>query len=269
MSGSPGINRFDVRAPDGTPLAVWAEGEGPALVMVHGSLQDHTVSAALVGELRTGLTTFALDRRGFGASGDGADYAIEREFEDVAAVVDAVAARTGGPVAVWGHSYGASLAMGGATLTGNVGHLLLYEPSLGLVYPDGWIGRVERALADGDDEEAVVLVLRDVLEFTDAQIDAVRSGPEWARRVAVAPTVAREARAEEEWVYRPGQFTGITARTLLLSGSESPPALKQATDRAAAAIPGARIRVLDGHAHIAHRTDPAMVAAVVRGFLTS
>ena len=171
-----------------------------------------------------------MDRRGFGASGDGADYSIEREFEDVAAVVDAVAARTGGPVALWGHSFGASVAMGAAALTRNISHLLLYEPSLGLAYPQGWIETVEKALAEGDHEAAIVLVLRDMLEFTDDQIEAMRAGPEWARRVAVAPTVAREARAEQGWVYRPGQFGGITAPTLLLSGSESTPAIKQATD---------------------------------------
>ena len=146
------------------------------MVLVHGSLQDHSISAALVAELRAGITTFALDRRGFGASGDGADYAIEREFEDVAAVVDAVAERVGGPVAVWGHSYGASVAMGAAALTGNISHLLLYEPSLGFAYPEGWIETLEKALAEGDDEAAIVLVLRDVLEFTDDQIDAMRSG---------------------------------------------------------------------------------------------
>ena len=148
------------------------------MVLVHGSLQDHTISAALVAELRAGLTVFALDRRGFGASGDGADYAIEREFEDVAAVVDAVAERVGGPVAVWGHSYGASVAMGAAALTGNVSHLVLYEPSLGLAYPEGWIDTLEKTLGEGDDEAAIVLVLRDVLEFTDDQIDghAFRSG---------------------------------------------------------------------------------------------
>lgn len=260
-------HRLDVRSPDGTEIAVWVQGEGPAMVMVHGSLQDHSISAALVAHLRAGLTTFAVDRRGFGASGDGVDYAIEREFEDVAAVVNAVAAGVSGPVAVWGHSYGASIAMGGATLTGNISHLVLYEPSLGLAYPEGWIDTLERVLDEGDDEAAIVLVLRDVLEFTNDQIDAMRSGPEWACRVAVAPTVAREARAEEGWAYRPGQFSGVTAQTLLLSGSGSTPAIKQATDAAAGAIVAARIYVLDGHAHIAHRTHPAMVAAVVRGFL--
>lgn len=105
-------SRFDVRSTDGTSLAVWVEGEGPALVMVHGSLQDHTASGALVDELRSDVATFSMDRRGFGESGDAAGYSIEREFEDVAAAVDAVAARTGGAVALWGHSYGANCAMG-------------------------------------------------------------------------------------------------------------------------------------------------------------
>ena len=62
---------------------------------------------------------------------------------------------------------------------------------------------------------------------------------------------------------------GITAPTLLLAGSESPPMVREAADAALAAIPGARVRVLDGHAHIAHRTDPAFVAAIVRDFVSS
>ncbi len=97
----------------------------------------------------------------------------------------------------------------------------------------------------------------------------MKAGPEWKARIATAPTVPREARAEENWVYRPGQFDRITVPTLLLSGSDSPPDLKKATDDAAAAIPHARVHVLDGHAHIAHRTDPALVAAIVREFLAS
>jgi pimeloyl-ACP methyl ester carboxylesterase len=129
----------------------------------------------------------------------------------VAAVVEAVAARTGGPVALWGHSYGAGCAMGGAALTGAVHHLVLYEPGLGIPYPAGSIEEVEAALAAGDAETALLLVL---------------------------------------------------------AGTESHPVLRQATDRALAAIPGARVQVLEGHAHLAHRSDPAMVAAVIRGFVS-
>jgi pimeloyl-ACP methyl ester carboxylesterase len=263
-----GADRFGVRSADGTPLAVWVEGQGPPLVLVHGSMCDHTASDPLVAELRDTMTTFAMDRRGFGASGDAAGYALEREFEDVAAVVEAVAARTGGPVALWGHSYGAGCAMGGAALTGAVHHLVLYEPGLGIPYPAGSIEEVEAALAAGDAETALLLVLAGIVGMTDEEIASLRSGPRWPTMLASAPTVPRECRAEDGWTYRPGAFDGLSAPTLLLAGTETHPVLRQATDRALAAIPGARVQVLEGHAHLAHRSDPAMVAAVIRGVVS-
>ena len=269
ISGAGPADRFHVQSPDGTALAVWVEGDGPPLVLVHGSLQDHTISAALVDDLRSDVSTFSMDRRGFGASGDATRYSIDREFEDVAAVVDAVAERTGAPVTLWGHSYGASCAMGGAALTNNVDHLILYEPSLGLIYPPGSIETVELALAAGDRDAAIVLVFETILEMTEEEVDAMRSSPLWPSRLATAPTVPRECRAEQDWNYQPGQFVGITAPTLLLSGSISPPILKQATDAAAAAIPSAQVRVLEGHGHVAHRTDPATVAGIIRAFVSS
>ena len=263
-----GADRFGVRSADGTPLAVWVEGQGPPLVLVHGSMCDHTASDPLVAELRDTMTTFAMDRRGFGASGDAAGYALEREFEDVAAVVEAVAARTGGPVALWGHSYGAGCAMGGAALTGAVHHLVLYEPGLGIPYPAGSIEEVEAALAAGDAETALLLVLAGIVGMTDEEIASLRSGPRWPTMLASAPTVPRECRAEDGWTYRPGAFDGLSAPALLLAGADSHPVLRQATDRALAAIPGARVQVLEGHAHLAHRSDPAMVAAVIRSFVS-
>lgn len=270
IAGATG-SRFDVQSADGTSLAVWVEGEGAPLVMVHGSLQDHTASGVLVDELRNDVTTFSMDRRGFGASGDAAGYSIEREFEDVAAVVDAVAARTGGPVALWGHSYGANCAMGGAALTTNVRHLILYEPSLGLAYQPGSIDSIERKVAAGEMEAALLEVLVEIAGMTDEEVEAMRANPEmsWAARVATVPTVPRECRAEDGWVYRLGQFDGIAARTLMLAGSESPPVVNDATHQAAAAIADVHIRVLEGHGHFAHRTDPATVAAIIRQFLAS
>jgi pimeloyl-ACP methyl ester carboxylesterase len=267
MTTSTETEHFSVRSPDGIDLAVWIDGQGPPLVLVHGSIQDHTISAPFVEALRSDFTTYAMDRRGFGASGDGPSYSLDREFADVAAVVDEVAARFGSPVVLWGHSFGAGCAMGAATFTENISHLLLYEPGLGLPYPAGWIDRVERLVADGDLEAAIVMVLRDLLEFTDDQIEQRRAEPEWAGRVATAPTVAREARAEQEWTYADNPMRGITAPTLLLSGSQSPPDVKQATTAARVAIPGARVRVMAGQAHIAHRTDPDLVAGIVREFV--
>jgi pimeloyl-ACP methyl ester carboxylesterase len=262
-------DRFDVRSVDGTTLAVWVEGDGPPLVMVHGSIADHTTFDPFVEVLRDNWTTFCMDRRGFGASGDGADYGIECDFADVAAVVDQVVDRTGERVSLWGHSYGANCAMGGATLTDAVHHLVLYEPSLGLEYPPGSIEAIEDRIARGDREGAIVAVLADILEMDEEEIDAFRSSPMWPVRLAAAHTVARECWAEHRWVYRPGQFDAITIPTLFLAGSDSPSPVAEATRRAAAAIGGAQIRVLDGHAHFAHKTDPSMVARILQEFARS
>jgi pimeloyl-ACP methyl ester carboxylesterase len=265
------VSRLDVRSADGTRLAVWVEGQGPPLVLVHGSLQDHTASGGFVEELRRAATTYSVDRRGFGASDDAPGYAIEREFEDVASVVDDVAARAGSPVAVWGHSYGANCAMGGAARTDNVGRLVLYEPSLGVTFPAGAIDSIERKVAAGDLEAALLELLVDIAGMTEGELDAMRTSPYmlWAARVATVPTLPRECRAEEGWVYGPGQFDGVAAPTLMLRGSESPAVMTEATEKAAAAIANARTQVLPGHGHFAHRTDPAMVARIVRRFLDS
>jgi pimeloyl-ACP methyl ester carboxylesterase len=262
-------DRFDVQSADGTPITVWSDGAGPPLVLVHGSLSDHTTFDPLVDQLRDGITCFSIDRRGFGASGDATGYAIQREFDDIAAVVDAVAARTGGPAALWGHSYGAGCAMGGAALTNNVHQLVLYEPGLGITYPAGSIEEIEAAVAAGDRETAIFAVLVGIVGMTEEEVDVLRTSPRWPILLAGTPTVPRECRAEDSWIYQPGQLDTITAPTLLLAGSQSAPVLHKATQQAAAAIPGARIRVLEGHGHLAHKTDPAMVAATIRQFILS
>lgn len=259
--------RWDLATPDGASITVWIDGTGPALVMVHGSIADHSTFRAFIAELRTHLTTFALDRRGFGATPDSDNYTIQADFADVAAVVDAVAERTGGRVALFGHSYGANCAMGGAARTGNVSHLILYEPSLGLPYPPGSIESVEAALDRGDNDAAIVAVLVGILQMTAPEVDALRADPLWPVRLAAAPTIPRECRVEQDWVYERGQFATITAPTVLLAGSESPAAIRECTDRAAEAIPASRILLLEGHGHFAHKTDPRLVAGILRDFL--
>jgi pimeloyl-ACP methyl ester carboxylesterase len=265
----PSTTRFVVPTDDGGSLAVWVVGEGPPIVLVHGSLSDHSIFDPLVDELAARMTTYSMDRRGFGASPDTPGYDVEREFVDVAAVVEAVAARTGGTVALFGHSWGASCAMGGAARTVDVDHVVLYEPSLGLAYPEGWIDAVDAMLAAGERDASVVAVLADLLELSDDDIDELRASPRWDALLAGVHTVAREARAESGWVYRPGQFASVTAATLLLAGSDSPSTLAEATHLASVAIVGSRVHILEGHAHLALNTDPALVAGIVMDFVAS
>jgi pimeloyl-ACP methyl ester carboxylesterase len=257
---------FYVRAADETSIAVFVEGSGPALVMVHGSIADHTTFDSFVAVLGEHFTTYSLDRRGFGASGDAEGYAIERDFGDVAVVVDDVAGRTGGAVTLFGHSYGANCALGGAALTANVGRLVLYEPSFGLQYPPGSIEAMEAALAAGESERVLVAILREFVGMTDEEIDGMRSSSVWPARLAAAFTIPRECRAENDWVDAPGQFDAVSAPTLLLAGSETLASIAEVTPRVAASLPDARIHVLEGHGHMAHKTDPELVAAIIREF---
>ena len=184
------------------------DGDGPALVLVHGAPSEHTTFDPLIRELRGDVTTFAMDRRGSGASGDTAPYTIEREFEDVAAVVDTVAARTGAPVALWGHSYGCNPAMGGATLTSNVHHLILYEPSFGLTYAAGAIEAIEAAVAAGDREAAIRAALVDTDAMSDEEFGEFKAGPRWPKVLAVAPTLPASAGSSTAGCTAPDSSTG-------------------------------------------------------------
>jgi pimeloyl-ACP methyl ester carboxylesterase len=103
--------------------------------------------------------------------------------------------------------------------------------------------------------------------MTDKEVDDFRSRPPGTVRLTAAATIPRECRTEQDWVYQPGQFDAITAPTLMLTGSESDPVVVEATEQAAAAIPDAQIRVLQGHDHFAHRTDPTMVATIIHRFI--
>lgn len=153
--------RFEVRGTEGVPIAVWVDGEGPPLVMVHGMLSDHATFQPMVA------------------------------------------------------------AMGAAAMSRNVSPLIAYEPGLFASYPEGAIDGIEAALARGDAEHATVTLLAQVLGLDEPAIDALRAAPQWPARLAASPTLPRECRAERDWMYRPGAFDGVTARTLVLQGSDS------------------------------------------------
>ena len=260
--------RLDIAA-DGTRIAVWVEGTGPALVMVHGSIADHTTFDPFIAVLRNHFTTFAMDRRGFGATPDTGDYTIDVDFADVAAVVDAVAARTGGPVALWGHSYGANCAIGGAARTTNVSHLILYEPSLGLRYPPGSIEAIEAALATGDNDAAIVAVLVDILEMTDEEVDALRQGPLWAARSPPRPPSRGSAASKRAGPTNRASSTPSPHPPCCSKARTASPASSKRPKGPRPPSPERASRFSTATATSPTRPTPAMVTALIREFISA
>ncbi len=259
-----------LRSADGTVIAYARSGSGPPLVLVHGSMADHTRWGRVLPALAAHFTVYALDRRGRGASGASmtVPYAIEREFEDVAAVVDAV----GRPVALLGHSYGGLCALEAARRTGNVRALVLYEPPLliptvGSTTPPGVVATMEAQLAAGDREGVVLTFMRELARMPEEAIAGQRASSTWPARVAAAHTALDEARGGGSYAFAPARFRDLTTPTLLLVGSESPPFLRAATEALAAALPHGQTRVLADQGHVAMDSAPDLFLREVVAFL--
>ena len=216
------MSQESVTSEDGTPIAYWRSGKGPPLVLVHGTSADHSRWKPVLPAFEERFTVYAIDRRGRGASGDSEDYSIEREFEDVAAVVDSV----GELANLLGHSYGAVCALEAALLTQNVRKLVLYEGGTKVsgeqIYPPGSTERLEALLEAGDRDAVISTLFRDLVGMPQEEVEYLRSLPAWQERVKAAHTVPRELRADEIYLFDPERFGNLGAPTLLLRGSDSP-----------------------------------------------
>jgi pimeloyl-ACP methyl ester carboxylesterase len=272
MTGTTEATVTRVASRDGTEIGWWTSGEGPPLVLVHGAVADHTRWRPLLPYLEAHATVHAMDRRGRGASGDAPAYDLAREFEDVAAVVDAVAAASGSAVDLYGHSFGGLCAFGAATLTAGVGRLVLYEgwppadPAARELAP-GVGERLDALLAEGDHDTVVETMFREVVRMPEPEIAALRAQPAWPARVAAAPTIVRELRALTRVAVDPAWAARITVPTLLLTGSDSRDPFAADVRTVAAALPDARVVVIDGQQHVADILDPVGFAGHLVGFL--
>jgi pimeloyl-ACP methyl ester carboxylesterase/ketosteroid isomerase-like protein len=255
-----------VEASDGTAIACHVAGNGPPLVLVHGTSADHTRWAPILSALGARFTTYAMDRRGRGTSADGGQYSIDHEFDDVAAVIDAI----GGDVNVVGHSYGAVCSLEAAMRTPRVRRLVLYEPPLPVgieIYPPGLVERLDQLLDAGDREGVVSTFLREVVRMPPSELDTLRRDPSWDARVAAAHTIPRELRCTNTYQPDFGRFATLGVPTLLLVGGDSPPFLVEPTRRLHESIPGSRLAVMPGQQHVAMNTAPQLFLEHVLDFL--
>lgn len=259
-----------VTSKDGTRISFWRNGAGPPLLLVHGGTYDHTTAwRFVVPELEGRFTVYALDRRGRGSSGDSPRYDLQREAEDVAAIVDSI----GVPVNLLGHSYGALCAIEAALLTPNLRSLILYEgvPLRGAdYYAPGVIEQLEAMLDAGDVEGMLIAMMREVIQRPREEIELLRSQrDDWAVRLRNAPTIPREMRREQGYVFVPDRFENMRTPAMLLVGGDSPQSEMENAIGVADALPNARVVPLPGQRHTAMITAPELFIREVVRFLES
>ena len=256
---------------DGTPIAVFSSGDGPPLLLIHGTAGDHTTFRVVGPLLAAAFTVHAMDRRGRGASGDNLPYAIEREFEDVAVVAEALASESGAPIAVFGHSYGGRCALGAALWTETIDRGICYEgaptPPGQTYHPAGLEGRLNDHLEAGDPDGLLATFMTEVVGMPPADLAKYRADPVWPVRVAAAGTIPRELEAERTPAASLEVLGRVRQPVLQLLGSASLPVFRAATLALDASLPNGRIVEIEGARHAAHHTHPDAVVTAVRAFL--
>jgi pimeloyl-ACP methyl ester carboxylesterase len=241
------------------------------LLLVHGATADHTTFRAVAPIFGRSRPTFAIDRRGRGASGDGPDYAIEREFEDVAAVAEMLARSADGPVDVLGHSYGGRCALGASLLTDAIRRVVAYEgaplPPGSSYRPEGLLEALRAELDRGDKEGALAGFLAGIVGMSAVDLARYRADPVWPARVAAAHTILREVEAETSLAASLEALSAVRIPVLLILGDASRSPFAIGTRAFAARLADAGVAVIEGAAHAAHHTHVATFVAAVEGFL--
>jgi pimeloyl-ACP methyl ester carboxylesterase len=242
-----------VTSADGTTIGFDRSGRGPVIILVHGAFTDrtHPLLSLVAAALAPWFTVFNYDRRGRGGSGDVQPYAVRREIEDLAALVEAA----GGPAMVFGGSSGAGLALAAAARNPAISKLAVWEPPYhvddsapGL--PPDFAAQLGALVQAGRPGDAVELFMVSAAQVPAEAVTAMRREPSWAQAEAVAHTLAYEAE-----VMGPGNalpaplLAALTQPTLVLNGGNSPAWMTNAGQAVAGAIPGAAHRVLAGQAH--------------------
>jgi pimeloyl-ACP methyl ester carboxylesterase len=253
---------------DGTPIAFERLGDGEPLILVGGALQGRSTYHPLAEELSRHLTVVNYDRRGRGDSGDTAPYAVEREIEDLGALI----AAAGGTASVYGHSSGAGLALHAAARGLPLDKIVLHEPPFGS-------GSKEERRAEQEEAEQISALLAqnrrvDALTFYFASMglptEVVEHLAHDPAMLANAPTIRYDPYEVMSEHSRGGttpaeQASRVTMPALVLAGGASPEWMIDASRQIADALPNGRLRVLEGHDHV---VPPEVLAPILTEFVT-
>jgi pimeloyl-ACP methyl ester carboxylesterase len=256
--------RHSVISADGTRVGLLTAGQGPALLVVHGGMGCIESWQPLWGTLTSQWRVTAMDRRGRGTSGDTAPYDLSREYQDVAAVTASLAGD--GPVDVFGHSMGATCALGAAAGGAPVRRLALYEPPGPPTVPREWRDRANAMIADAKPGKAMMSFLREIIGLSAARMDELRNAPRgYDVLPIVSATMPREAQALAT-VDLKALAAAVTVPVLLILGSASPAWARGITEDLMAVLPRSTLAVLDGQGHEATESAPELLASRLAGF---
>jgi pimeloyl-ACP methyl ester carboxylesterase len=257
-----------ITSSDGTKIAYDQQGDGPPLILVDGAMNSRSSGSKpqLVNLLTPHFSVYIYDRRGRGDSGDTQPYAVEREIEDIEALI----AAAGGSANLYGISSGACLALDASAQLGDrVMRLAMYEAP----YNDDpeaqrawgvYINNLTEALATNRRGDAVALFMAYV-GVPAAQIDGMRHAPFWAGMEALAPTLAYDHTAilGADAAVPSERAARVAAPTLVMAGSASFPFMQETARALSSMIPHAELRILEGQRH---DVDPEVLAPALVEF---
>ena len=257
---------------DGTRIAVSAVGSGPAVVLVDGALcyRAQGPSAKLAEALADSFTVYTYDRRGRGESSNTTPYAVDREIEDLAAVIGLA----GGTADVYGISSGAILAAEAACHDIGIRRLALYEAPFVVdgshpPVPHDIVDQLQTFVAQDRRGDAVRLFMRTV-GVPGFVIRLMRFLPVWSKLTGVAHTLPYDLTAVT--LVPSGQplptdrWAAVTAPTLVMDGGKSPEWMRTAQHNLSEVVPGARYQTIPGQTHM---LKASAVAPVLTEFFTS
>ncbi len=253
-----------VESKDGTSIAYERVGAGPAVVIVDGALSTRGSKADLAILLGERFTVFRYDRRGRGDSGDTQPYAVDREIEDIDALIDAA----GGSAFLYGHSSGGCLALDATVELGaKVGKLAMYEapynddPAAQKAWGE-YLTSLTELLASDLRGDAVALFMA-LVGTPAAQIEGMRQAPFWAGLEAIAPTLAYDHTGimGKHGSIPTERAARVDVPTLVMSGTAGLPFMLETARTLSMTIPRAELRTLDGQAHDVHADVLAPVLA--------
>ena len=238
-----------VRSQDGTSIAFDRDGHGPPVVVVGGGSVDRTSNTPLADLLASGFTVLNYDRRGRGDSGDTPPYEVEREVEDIDAVIKAA----GGSVFLYGTSSGAALALEAAATGLDITKLALWEPPYvpeGTPRPPADTARTFTELVDaGRRGDAVEHFMSKVVGLPDEFVAQMRDAPFWPQQEALAHTLAYDATIMSDYSLPVDKASSVNVPTIVMAGTASFPWMAVTARALAETLPDGELRLLEGQTH--------------------